>query len=82
MICGSIPIVILGGFLKFYKINYIYHSWIIACSAIIFSLLLFFSDKNKTTKELNDIWIDILKTFGESLNIQALSSMQEKEILR
>jgi len=55
LICGSIPIVILGGFLKFYKINYIYHSWIIACSAIIFSLLLFFSDKNKTTKELNDI---------------------------
>ena len=52
---SSIPIIILGAFLKFYKINYIYHSWLIACSAIIFSLLLFFSDKNKTTKKLDDI---------------------------
>ena len=52
---SSIPVVIFGAFLQFYKINYIYHSWLIACSAIIFSLLLFFSDKNKTKKKLNDI---------------------------
>ena len=50
-----IPIIIFGAFLQFYKINYIYHSWLIACSAIIFSLLLFFSDKNKTKRKINDI---------------------------
>jgi len=52
---SSIPIIIFGTFLKLYNINYIYHSWVIALSAIIFSLLLFFSDKNKTKKKLNNI---------------------------
>tara|TARA_B100001013_G_scaffold213083_1_gene129686 strand:+ start:1041 stop:1850 length:810 start_codon:yes stop_codon:yes gene_type:complete len=70
LICSSIPIIILGAFLKLQKINYVYNSTLIAYCAIFFSLLLFFSDKKKTNKKLADIsfkdsfFIGILQIFA------------------
>ena len=70
LVCSSIPIMIFGAFLKLQNINYIYNLSLIACSAIFFSLLLLFSDKNKTNKKLTDIsfkdsfFIGILQIFA------------------
>ena len=70
LVCSSIPIIILGAFLKLQNINYIYNPSLIAYSAIFFSFLLFFSDKNKTNKKITDIsfkdsfFIGILQIFA------------------
>ena len=55
LVCSSIPIVIFGSLIIFYKTDYMYNSTIIAIVAIIFSLLLLLSDKNKTKKNIEDI---------------------------
>jgi undecaprenyl-diphosphatase len=69
LVCSSIPLIIFGAFIKLQNIN-IYNSSLIAYSAIFFSLLLLYSDKNKTNKKLTDIsfkdsfFIGILQIFA------------------
>ena len=55
IVTSSIPLIIIGAFLKLYGFKYIYSPSIIALSAIIFSLLLLLSDKNDRKKKINDI---------------------------
>ena len=55
IVCSSIPIIIFGFLAKLYKISYIYNSTTISCSAIFFSILLLFSDKNKNDKEISNL---------------------------
>ena len=60
---SSLPIIFLGFIFKFYNLNNLLHPISISFVAIIFSAILFISDKNKKVKKLNKI------TFNESIII-------------
>ena len=60
---SSVPIIIFGFFFKFYNLNNLLHPITISFFAILFSLILFISDRNKKTKKLNEI------TFKDSIII-------------
>ncbi len=60
---SSIPIIIIGFFFKFYNLNNLLHPITISFIAILFSIILFISDKNKKKKKITQI------TFKDSIII-------------
>ena len=55
LIIGSIPIIVVGFFIKFFQFDLIYNISLIAISSIFFSIVLFYSDKKTTKRKIEDI---------------------------